>query len=1448
MAKGRIAPRLKRFFLPLLALTLLGGYAVLWSVAPMFEDAGSSVGERWRARGGFQANTGISVTKVPFRLLDYLSDARVAEGETVELTPLVPGIARQIPDILNKSGLQISLGEAGRRYRLVLRWNAGDPATTLDLRLYDAQERPLGRWHGSAGETLPVSVAGGPHRIVLADDGVLGPGFTLRAELRAIEGGNAAPAAAPAAPIADIPEMEIRMSPVNFMNWEAMRKDGLALVLAYKNDQLIAPPTLSNERVRTRLLIDGGESAATIGLVGMGDLIHVEEKTPSFNVRIRGGPLVRGFSAFKLTSVETNTLFLDLAVDSLLREEGVLTPRMMLVELTLNGRNLGLYTLEEKQQNRGFFEAMRRPDGRLVSIMGNQTFLDSPGAWQPKPAWTPQTIMSPDFARTVNRARFAKTLALMSRFHAGHGLLAPDHRLYRSALLDDAEPWIKDLNTGEWRGAESTEGLFSNARWWLRYPVNGHGGMIHPKTYPNVAPFPPNLTEIARGPASTRLPNYNPLIANFLRWPKNRQAFERYLLYAADEAFQRRFATRLRGILDAVRRSLTLNGHLIDPSRLPNKSINGDFREWAQAAKSTAAGDIAKGWRVLTLGTGGKATIFRQAFTNEHVNISDNSGLFLRWEQTTRGGNNPILAHILPDIGSFANQNVTLSFYARASSDMALSIHYRNELGSADGTSPPPVLAGGFHITKDWQKYSTTFLVKPAHGKSLRSGNFFEIRFVFPEDNEFILDLANVDVKLYSISHKYNIINEQINEAERQVNTYSLIKMAVPYAVPLFLKSAALLVDNRGAQGRGVAKFVVYNLSPFSSTLILPSYAQTVSYNPIRIRTSNSETEYFLAPSQFFLSVMKIFSGRFIGHLRLDREKPLAAPPSRRPLTRAAADRLLAFERLQFRAQPDLIPLPSPMIEVEVPAERKDEFVEWLTKRSVLRLADTLALPPERNLFLGDLPERLPSAATQPTASETQAKVPEPKLVVLPLSIMAEGAVRRMNFLIENLSDHDVAIDLDGLIWQRIGQPKYKAQTRIRHVWVLGEQIEETSETRIALGGIDRDATPPTGAYAPSAWFWPGALNALLRGSKGRRSHAVLVEIDFLEGGPAWTNAERLLADYDAGSRAPLVAVIEPRQFRIPEPTAAPEEAAPSLLARLLKDGTLETVGDEAGRRVLRSTAAEWRLDAALEIPGEYTFEIPAGTTIRFGPDAGILSFGPVRALGTKERPVRLLPATEGGSWIGLAVARAAGMSILRQVEMSGARGGFLGRHQVSGGLSAYYTAVRIEDSRFSDLQSNDGIHLLHTDFDIRRLTVTRTRSDALDIDWGFGKITDSTFRNCGASNEGGDCVDLSGSRADLRGLRLERASDKGLSIGEGSIVEATDIAVSGSRIGIAVKDGSALRLKGCRVAGADYGILRYIKKPYYSYPELDVTGCSFPGTALAQRDERPENWTTEYN
>ena len=106
-----------------------------------------------------------------------------------------------------------------------------------------------------------------------------------------------------------------------------------------------------------------------------------------------------------------------------------------------------------------------------------------------------------------------------------------------------------------------------------------------------------------------------------------------------------------------------------------------------------------------------------------------------------------------------------------------------------------------------------------------------------------------------------------------------------------------------------------------------------------------------------------------------------------------------------------------------------------------------------------------------------------------------------------------------------------------------------------------------------------------------------------------------------------------------------------------------------------------------------------------------------------------------------------------------------------------------------------------------------------MDIDFCKGKINKSFF-----FFSGNDAIDISGSKINLKQIEIHHTSDKGISIGESSNLNASNIKIQNSNIGIASKDLSNAQIKNLEIKESEIGLAVFQKKTEFGPAKLNIT------------------------
>lgn len=242
---------------------------------------------------------------------------------------------------------------------------------------------------------------------------------------------------------------------------------------------------------------------------------------------------------------------------------------------------------------------------------------------------------------------------------------------------------------------------------------------------------------------------------------------------------------------------------------------------------------------------------------------------------------------------------------------------------------------------------------------------------------------------------------------------------------------------------------------------------------------------------------------------------------------------------------------------------------------------------------------------------------------------------------------------------------------------------------------------------------------------------------------------------------------------------------------------------DEKNRIVtLNSTV---RIDQNLKIPKGYIVKAGPGTMVELMGAASLISNSPVEFIGSKEHPITIKAVTGGQ---GFAVLNAGGKSSLENVMFKNLSEPQIGSWSLTGAATFYESPVEMRNVKFLDSRAEDGLNIIRGDFLLEQCVFQNSRSDALDVDFGKGKLLRVQF-----FESGNDAVDMSGSLVEIQELFVKGAGDKGISLGEKSKGYGGDIVIRETAVGIASKDLSQADFDKVKIEQSKIGLAAYQKK-----------------------------------
>jgi hypothetical protein len=243
-----------------------------------------------------------------------------------------------------------------------------------------------------------------------------------------------------------------------------------------------------------------------------------------------------------------------------------------------------------------------------------------------------------------------------------------------------------------------------------------------------------------------------------------------------------------------------------------------------------------------------------------------------------------------------------------------------------------------------------------------------------------------------------------------------------------------------------------------------------------------------------------------------------------------------------------------------------------------------------------------------------------------------------------------------------------------------------------------------------------------------------------------------------------------------------------------------------------------WILNKSLVVPEGYTFIISAGTNLDLTNGAKILSYAPIRFIGSDNDPIIIESSDSTGQ--GIAILNAGKESFLENVVFENLSVPFQSDWELTGAITFYESPVSFFKCKFLGARSEDALNIIRSRFIIDNSLFKNSASDALDVDFGKGSILNTSF-----IDSGNDAIDLSGSVTDISKSYINNAGDKGISVGEKSEVTADGIEIKTSKVGIASKDSSKISIKDVQLYNSKIGFAAYQKKPEFGHGIISAKG-----------------------
>jgi hypothetical protein len=254
---------------------------------------------------------------------------------------------------------------------------------------------------------------------------------------------------------------------------------------------------------------------------------------------------------------------------------------------------------------------------------------------------------------------------------------------------------------------------------------------------------------------------------------------------------------------------------------------------------------------------------------------------------------------------------------------------------------------------------------------------------------------------------------------------------------------------------------------------------------------------------------------------------------------------------------------------------------------------------------------------------------------------------------------------------------------------------------------------------------------------------------------------------------------------------------------------------DDTAKKIVFAMG-NWDIKKNIVLPAQYEVFVSSGTTLNLINSSKLITYSPLRIIGTPENPVIITSTDSSGQ--GLVMIGTKEPSIFDHVKFINLASPNDDGYILPGSINIYESTVHFDQCEFENNLSERFLNAIRSDINMTHSSFKNLSQNALNIIYSVATLSDISLQ-FGDST----AIVVVGSKVDANDLRVDAFGKRGFDFDIGSEIHANNIFIANTKIAIECKNDSKAYLHQLSVLNSSIGFLVYQTNQFDGSANIEI-------------------------